>query len=468
MPRERLSPLDASFLYMDGEVSCNQGVGYQVADGPIDFDRLLEEMKRKVRYVDRLRQSAVFSPLNLFQPTWEFDPAFDIRNHVKRVVIDPRGDEMKYKEVISRIFYTPLDRAHPLWAVYVVDGRPDGRSAYLVVIHHSVSDGIGFARISTALFDADRNLDLEPFDPPQAPPLPSPLSRIGYGIVDAIRAWPKVVLLIVRGVWTLLRSLMSTQGRRAWRLFRQFKRAPGVTFAFNAPLSGEASFAFAQYRLDDIARIRAAHGGTLNDVLLAMVGCALHRYAIKHGIKTEGKFLRVLVPSNVRSVDTRDKLGNFVSMAPVLVPLGDISARDRLKAVTEYTREMKECGLARMLSLGIALAQSLLTPPVSRLVHHRHTSLRLQKRNHAKGKTPAYNLVVTNVPGSPHPSYAAGRELRDTHVLVPLLPLMGLVCGALSHDGTLFVSFTGDKATVPDVEVLSEYLDDAFTELRTT
>ena len=82
MPQERLSPLDASFLYLDGDVTCNQAVGLNFADGPIDFERAVDEMQRKIRYADRLRQCAVFSPFYLFRPTWEFDPKFDRIAHI--------------------------------------------------------------------------------------------------------------------------------------------------------------------------------------------------------------------------------------------------------------------------------------------------------------------------------------------------------------------------------------------------
>jgi WS/DGAT/MGAT family acyltransferase len=465
MPRERLSPLDASFLYLDGAVTCNQGVAYQIAEGPIDFERLVDEMQRKVRYVDRLRQSAVFAPFNLFHPTWEFDPEFDIRNHVKRIAIEPAGDDAQYNETISRVFRTPLDRRHPLWAVYVIDGREDGRSAFLVVIHHCVSDGVGFAHIAMAFYDADRNLELEPWTPPREGPWASPAMRVLFGLVDTLRAIPRVISLLSRAIAVLIGGFLRPEGRRAWRLIQQFRRAPGVRFAFNAPLSGEASFSFAMFRLEDFGSIRAAHGGTINDVLLAMVGTALHRYAVKHGIETEGKYLRLLVPSNVRSMDTKDKLGNFVSMAPVLVPLGEMPTRDQLAAIIEYTRETKECGLARMVSLAIALSQWMLSPPLSYLAHRRFSSLGQQQKGAASKKVPPFNLVVTNVPWSPRPSYAAGQELKETYVLVPLLASTGLVCGAMSYNGTLSVTFTGDKATVPDVEVFSGYVNGAFTEL---
>ncbi|NUM53320.1 MAG: DUF1298 domain-containing protein [Candidatus Hydrogenedentes bacterium] len=465
MPRERLSPLDASFLYLDGEVACNQGVGYNLVDGPISFDRVIEDMRRKVRYVDRLRQCAVFSPFNLFHPTWEFDPEFDIRNHVTHTVIEPAGDAAQFRDTIARIFRTKLDRAHPLWAVHVINGAPGGRAAYIVVIHHCVSDGIGFAKLAMAFYDADRELRLAPYDPPREKHWPTPVMRIAHGLIDAIKAAPAAIVELCRGVSMLLHGLLREQGAAARTMLRQYREASSIRFAFNAPLSGEAGFSFAKFRLEDISCIRAMLGGTLNDVLLAVVGAALHRYAVRHAINCEGRYLRVLVPSNVRTPETQNNFGNFVSMAPVLVPLGSMPARERLAAVSAYTKDMKDCGLARQVSLGIALSQRLLTPPVSYLAHRLFSSLWMQRRRAKSTRMPRFNLVVTNVPGSPEPSYVAGHELRDVFVLVPLLASVGLCCGALSHNGTLYVSFSGDKSTAPDVDVLSEYMVEAFAEL---
>lgn len=465
MPRERLSPLDASFLYLDGALTCNQGVGLNVVDGPIDFGRVLDEMQRKVRYVDRMRQCAVFSPLNLFHPTWEFDPHFEIRNHVKHIVIEPTGEKDRYWDAISTIFRTKLDRAHPLWAVYVIEGAPDGKSAYVIVMHHCVSDGIGFAKLALALYDADRTLQLDPWEPPQERPWPSPVARLAYGLLDAVCATPAALLQLWNGARVFMDGFLRAKGKSARRLLREFRRAPGVRFPFNAPLSGDAAFAYARFRLDDISFVRSMLGGTLNDVLLAIVGTAMHRYADDHGIVTEDRFLRVLVPSNIRTSDTEHNFGNFVSMAPVLVPLGNMPTRDRLAAVVRYTKEMKECGLAQTVSIGIALSQWILSPPISYLAHRLFSSRWMQRREARSRKTPRFNVVVTNVPGSPHPSYVAGQELCDVFVLVPLLRSVGLCCGALSHHGTLFVTFSGDKATVPDVESLSDYLNGAFAEL---
>lgn len=465
MPRDRLSPLDASFLYLDGEVTCNQAVGLSLARGPIDFERVVDEMQRKVRYFDRLRQCAVFAPFNLFRPTWRFDPAFDIRNHVKQIVIEPASSEARTDEALSRIFGTKLDRRHPLWAVYVINGAPGGRDALVIVLHHCVTDGIGFAKLATAFYDTDRAIKLEPWQSARERNLPSPLARLLHGSVETALFAPDELARTFRATLSLGGQYVSSKGRTARAMLRAFHRAPGVRFPFNAPLTGEASFSFARISFYDLVRIRKSHEGTTNDVLLATVGTTLQRYAAKHGINVEGTFLRVLVPSNVRTTDTLNARGNFVSVAPVLVPLDTMTTAERLKYVIAYTRRMKDCGLAQTVSHEIALVQRLLPAPLSKWAHGRYSSVAEQQKEATSGKLPKFNIVVTNVPGVPGTNYIAGRELEDTYVLVPLLASIGLCCGAFSNTNNLCVSFSGDRATVPDIEILAVYLEEAFNEL---
>lgn len=465
MPRDRLSPLDASFLYLDGEVTCNQAVGFSLARGTIDFERVVDEMQRKVRHFDRLRQCAVFAPFNLFRPTWRFDPAFDIRNQVKQIIIEPPGSEARTGEALSHIFRSKLDRRHPLWAVYVINGAPRGQDAFVIVLHHCVTDGIGFAKLATAFYDADRTIKLEPWQPARERSLPSPMVRLLHGAAETALFAPNDLARTFQATLSLGGRYVNRKGRAARAMLRAFHRAPGVRFPFNAPLTGEASFSFARISFYDLARIRKSHEGTVNDVLLAAVGTTLQRYAAKHGIEVPGTFLRVLVPSNVRKTDTLNARGNFVSVAPVLVPLDAMTTAERLKHVIAYTRRMKECGLAQSVSHEIALVQRLLPAPISKWAHGRYSSVAEQQKEAASGKVPKYNIVVTNVPGAPGTNYIAGRELNDTYVLVPLLASIGLCCGAFSNTNHLCVSFSGDRTTVPDIEILATYLQEAFNEL---
>lgn len=465
MPRDRLSPLDASFLYMDGDVTCNQGAMLHMVDAPLDFDRVLEDMRRKVSSLDRLRQRVVFSPLNLFHPTWEYDPSFDIRNHVRHTTLERPGNFDQLRETVNRCYTTPLDRARSPWAIHVINGLEGNRSCYLVVVHHALTDGIGFARLAQAFYDREPDpllQDQHRYDPPA---VPGPVLRLAYGAVDAVLHAPSTAYNMFHAAATLSRMLTTADGRKGLALLRRFRSAPGLRYPFNAPLCGDTSFALASFSLEDIARVRARHGGTLNDVLLAVVATALDRYARRVGLDTANKQLRVLVPSNIREETTQHKLGNFVSMAPVLAPLGNMSVADRLRAITNYTAEMKRCGLARLLSRGIWLSQTLLTPPGAVVAHRMYASSSAQARANKPGKQPSMNLVVTNLPISAEPLYAGGQPLLSTHVLVPLLPSVGLVCGATSYSGALHVSFTGDTQSVPDIDILPDLLHESYSEL---
>ncbi|MDZ4861239.1 MAG: wax ester/triacylglycerol synthase family O-acyltransferase [Candidatus Hydrogenedentes bacterium] len=465
MPRDRLSPLDASFLYLDGPVTCNQAISINVLDGPIDFDRFCDEMRRKVGYIDRLRQIPVFSPFNLFHPTWNFDPTFDIRNHVRQLDLPAPGSEEQLRNAVEGISRIRLDRNRPLWSVYAINGLSNDRSAYLLVLHHAISDGIGFARMASVFFDTRPYVDIESRELQTIKPLPGGDARLFWGAADAVSALPRFLSTIVNGFAKLIHAFLSPEEGQPRKLLRRFRSAPALRLPFNAPLSGQLSYSNASFDLQDIARIRAKHGGTINDVLLTIVTTAVQRYASAEGIETESTYLRLLVPSNVRSDDTQETPGNFVAMSPVLAPLGEIPVSERLQMISGYTQAMKQCGLAKLISLSITLSQSMLTPPISRLAHRLFASPWLQRKMNRPNTPPSFNLVVTNVPGPPMQTYIAGQKIVDISVLVPLLPSIGLVCGGLSHQGKLSVTFTGDKKLVPDIDALSSYSHDAFREL---
>jgi len=465
MARERLSPLDASFLYLDGPVTCNQAVALNIVEGEIDFPRLREEMQRKLRDYTRLRQCVVFSPLNLFRPTWELDPRFDIDNHVILHRIESPYSEAIFREKVEEIFLRKFDRSHPLWAVHVIQGLPDGRSAQLTVIHHSLSDGVGFAKLASAFFDIEPAPRLDEWKPEHVPALPSGWRRLWDGTVDAVMSWVPSEKWRLLQTLKMYRQVFSGRAREARAQLKRFRRAPAIRFPFNTPLSGTASYTQTKCSMEEIARIRSRRGGTVNDVLLTLVTSAVARYATNAGIPADETYLRILVPSNVRSDENRNEMGNFVSMAPVIAPLGNMPAAERLAEIQAYTAEMKACGLAQLTSMTIGLSQSMLPPALSKHLHGLFVSRWMQRVTNKPTTPPPFNIVVTNVPGAPVSTFVAGKRITDVSVLVPLLPSIGLVCGALSHDGMLYVTFTADRALLPDVELLSGYVDETIAEL---
>ena len=65
-------------------------------------------------------------PLGLDLPYWIEDPNFDIDFHVRHHAVPPPGTPQQLGEAVSRIIARPLDRARPLWELYVIEGVDNG------------------------------------------------------------------------------------------------------------------------------------------------------------------------------------------------------------------------------------------------------------------------------------------------------------------------------------------------------
>ena len=65
--------------------------------------------------------------------------------------------------------------------------------------------------------------------------------------------------------------------------------------------------------LAQFKRIKDALGGTVNDVVLAVVAGALRDWLHARGIRTEGLELRAQVPVSIRAEDERGQLGNRIA-----------------------------------------------------------------------------------------------------------------------------------------------------------
>src|ERR1035437_2403096 len=138
----RFGALDAAFLNFEcKEMPLHIG-GVCVFEGVIPFERFVATIESKLDLIPRYREKVMFPFLNIGYPTWQYDPAFDIRRHIFHVKLDPPGTDEQLRELTGRIFTPLLDRNKPLWETYVVDGLAGGRSAMICKVHHCIVDGV--------------------------------------------------------------------------------------------------------------------------------------------------------------------------------------------------------------------------------------------------------------------------------------------------------------------------------------
>jgi len=460
---ERLSALDASFLFLESRTAPSHGVFLSILDGAIDFDRFRSELEWKLPHLPRFRQVLQHVPFNFAHPSWVNAPDFALDDHLHHVQLSPPATEQDAHTLSLDVFHRGFDMKKPLWSIYIINGIEGDRSAIINMGHHCTADGAADAIMTDVLFDRTPvAAPIHQAPPTQAPPAAGRLQSILHALfdntVDAAALLKRTPKSVVRNV----RALASPGFREGYAVVREFNRAPALRFPFSGPPSGKVDLSKGSLEFRYIRQIRNRFGGTINDVLLAAVTGGLQSYAAECGLNTAGKFFKYQMPANVRMPDQSGEMGNFAAPVPVLVPLDIDDPGERLRAIVEWTSRVKRLKLAMGFHHAIQIAQTMLTPPGLCLVEKLYGNPTLRRLEAALQRTPGTNMFVTNVPRPQVPLYAAGRKILTRHVVVPLLPNQRMVCGAVTYDQRLEISFTGDATVKPGVDTLMRYTMEAF------
>jgi len=453
----RLSAQDASFLYFEREEAPLHIGSIAVLEGDVPFERFVDSIEKKLHLIPRYMQRVVPAPFNIGHPTWEWDPDFDVRRHIFEVQMPAPGSDQQLVGLAADLFAGMLDREKPLWEMYLVRGVEGNRSAVVSKVHHCLVDGVSGIELLMIVFDVSPN----PPAPPPAPeverhPIPGPLTRLMDAVWDNISetldTWASLQKSLVDAV-----ILGDSRGRsmlRALETAAPYFQTPVERAPFNKPFGGKRRLGVSEFSFAEVRAIRSSCGGTVNDVVLAVLGGAVSRYLEMHGQKTEKRMLRVLTPVNVRREDERGKLGNRVSMLLVEVPLGVDDPVERLRMVTERTETLKRQHVADGMETVVEALNA--APPVLQAL----AGMLPQPPNTVA------NMVCTNVPGPMIPLYCVGHRMLAHYPLIPIGWEMGVSCGVTSYDQKLYFGLMADADCAPDVERLKEFLDQAFVELR--
>jgi diacylglycerol O-acyltransferase len=457
--RRRFSLQDAAFFYFDtDETPLNVGFA-GTFEGAIPFDRFVESVASRLHLVPRYRQRAVRPPFNIGRPTWEYDPTFDIRRHIHRLRIEPPGTDSQLADLAGRLYAGRLDRGKPLWEVYMVEGLEGGRTGIVAKTHHCLVDGVSGIELLLVTLDVSR-------DPPPTPPPPEPYDppampgRLSL-LFDAL--WDNASEGL--GRWASFQKALvdlamggDTNGARnvarAAEVAIPYFAVPTAPAPFDGAFSGGRKMACTEVSFQEVRAIRKACGGTVNDVVLAMLGGALGRYLEMHGKPTRDRAIRVLTPVNVRREDERGALGNHIAMLLVEVPVGMSDPVERLRTITERTERLKTAHIADGIE---SVSNLLLSMPAP-----------LGAMLGAVGPPPntVANIICTNVPGPMIPLYTVGHRMLSGYPMPPPLWGMGINCGVMSYNGRLYFGIVADAQAAPDVDRLREFLDQSYIELR--
>jgi diacylglycerol O-acyltransferase / wax synthase len=450
---ERMSAQDASFLHIETDASPMHVGGVSVFEGPPPpFADVLSMVEGKLSLVPRYRQVVRFVPLGLARPVWVEDPYFNLGYHVRRTALPHPGGDAELRTLVGRVMSQNLDRAKPLWEMWVVEGLEEGRWGLLSKVHHSMVDGVASTDLMTVLLDTERNPAVPPADAWQAGPKPGTARLLADAMID--RALNPFVaaeslassLRAPREFVTLLEETM-----RGLLGFAGMARPAGSSL--NGPLGPHRRWGWARGRLSDVQLVRRTLGGTVNDVVLAAITRGF-RELLQHRGESIDRVLRTLVPVSVRRPGERGTYNNRVSAIFAELPVGIEDPRERLQSIHAQMADLKESKQA--VAGEVLTSLSGFAPPML---------LALGARLASKLPQRALNTGTTNVPGPQFPLYLAGRRMLESFPYIPLFAHVRIAVAIFSYDGALSFGISGDYDTAPDIDVLCAGIEHGLDEL---
>jgi diacylglycerol O-acyltransferase len=452
---DRLSPLDASFLFVEESTTPMHVGGLMTFDDTpaFDADRFVAQIGERLASVPRYRQKIREVPVHLGLPVWVDDPGFELDYHVRRSALPAPGSDEQLRELVGRLMSRQLDRARPLWEIYLVEGLTDDRFAIVTKIHHAMVDGLASIDVGSVLLDVTPTPRESPPDDWHPAPEPSGLELVAGAVQEQLLR-PQLMFGTAQRALLDVRSVVRTGG--AMLAAARSASRPAPANPLNAPIGKQRRYGTSAGALAEYKAIRKAHGGTVNDVVLAVVTGALRRWMTTRGEPVRATTtVRAMVPVSVRARSTGGRLGNQISAYFVDLPVGEPDPVARLKSVTAAISGHKSSGQAIGASALIGLV-GLATPTLHSM------SARLTSSMSSR----VFNVVVTNVPGPQFPLYAMGARMRDMYPVVPLAKGQAVSIGITSYDGGIFYGLNADRDAMGDVDVLADAIGASLDELR--
>ena len=477
----QLTSLDAQFLALENARQVGHVGGLAILDPSTTPTGRLTCADIQAVIIDRLpllpplRWRLVEVPLGLDYPYWIDDPDFDIDFHVREIALPTPGDDAQLAEQVARIVSRPLDRARPLWELYLIHGLESGSVAMLTKIHHALIDGMSGAEVMGLL------LDLGPEGPvlPDVPEWrgepdqePTTLEMLARGLIGL----PRYPLRILSSLPTAVPHLQDTPfatlpgaisvSKLTGRALRTVgirtappKRSPHAPrTSFNGRISAHRRYAFGRLPLEDVKRVKNEHGCTVNDVVVSICAGAVRRWLLEHDELPEEPLV-AQVPVSVR---TSEQVGTFGNR--ILLMSGELFTNEpdpvvRLHRTHEALAHVKE----RHRALPAELLQDAnnFIPPA---LFARAAQLTFALSSSAAAR-PTWNLVVSNVPGPQIPLYCAGARLEANYPVSVITDGMGLNITVMSYLGELDFGIIADRELMKDVACLIEWLGDELAAL---
>ena len=479
----QLTSLDAQFLALEnnrmlGHVSMLGVFDPCTASGrPLDAALVRELITERMHRLPTFRWRLALVPFGLDHPYWVDDGSVDIEYHVQEIAVPAPGHQRQLAELVAHLIGRQLDRARPLWEVYVIHGLEEGAVAVLTKMHHAAVDGVSGAEVMSILLDdTGTGRELEP-SPVAAERFPSEVEMLGRGVVGMLRQ-PLRALRVVPSTLPHLDDVPTIRHlpgvKMIARTARTIKRVlPGVgdrsalqgndivapQTRFQTRVSAHRRVAFGSLSLDDVKMIKNSFGCTVNDVVLAICAAALRSWLEARG-ELPAQPLAGMIPISVRTPEQMGTFGNRVSVMIAELPTNVADPVQRLLRVSQTMKAAKE----RHRALPASLMQDAnhFIPPALFAQAARATS----RLAGVRGIDQPVNVVISNVPGPKSPLYLGGTRQRAQFPISAVLDGIGLNITVISYQDCLEFGIVVDREQVDDAWPILDALQAGLDELH--
>ena len=464
----RLSPADASFYRLENTTTPMYAGTLAILRRPragLSYETLLATVEQRLPQVPRYRQKVREVAVPGARPVWVDDSDFDITYHVRQAALPSPGSDKQLHELIARLAARPLDKARPLWEMYLVEGLSKNRVALYIKSHHALINGMTALALGHVIADRTR----------RPPPFPEDIwvperdpgrTRLVMGAIGDWLAGPgtqlQAVGSAVAGVVTNYGELLDA-GRRALDIARAVARGTAPSSPLNATVSRHRRFTVARASLDDYRTLRARYDCDVNDVVLAVVAGALGNWLLSRGVAVSPTAtVRAMAPLSVYADDQLDSTGPGQSISQVMpflvdLPVGEANPVVRLSQIAHAT-ESNGTG-ASLVDARTIVTLSGFAPPTLHAM-----GIRVATGFPSFSKR-TFNLLITNAPGAQSQMYIAGTKLLETYAVPPLLHNQALAISVTSYNGMLYFGINADRDAMSDVDLLPGLLRQSLEEL---
>ncbi|GJF08812.1 putative diacyglycerol O-acyltransferase [Mycolicibacterium cyprinidarum] len=452
----RIGPTDLSFLLLERANRPNHMAAFTIFEKPEG-----QETAFGPRLFDAYRNSQAAKPfdrklkwLGKDVAAWE-TAVPDMQYHIRHIAVPAPGSMQQFHETVSFLNMGLLDRGHPLWECYVIDGIENNRIAVMIKVHHALIDGEGGLRaMRNFLSDSPEDETLAgpwmSFERPEKPrrtdTTASPGERL-QGILSGLSNLPGDVLGVGADVADLGAQTLNLKARKASLPF-----TARHTLFNNTAKSAARAYANVELPFTEVKAIAKATDTSINDVVMTIIDDALHHYLVEHQAPIDVPLV-AFMPMSLRD---KSGGGGGNQVTAELIPMGapEASPLDRLKEISAATTSAKDKGRGMQTTSRQLYALLLLG------------SLTAADAVPWLGKVPSANLVISNMKGPSEQLYLAGARMVAFQGLPIVPPGAGLNVTFASIGSELCIAIGAAPEAVHEPFRLADLMKIAFTALQ--